>query len=123
MPNIINNFPLSNITTLKIGGPAKQFLVVKTKEELTNAIKEARQSNQEFLVIGGGSNLLIADEGINKLIIKNEASGIELKDPNTVIVQSGTPLQDLVDFTIKNGFFGTQKLTAIPGTVGGAIYG
>jgi UDP-N-acetylmuramate dehydrogenase len=114
------DFLLSNITTLKIGGPAKEFIVAKTQEELIDTLKK----NQDFLIIGGGSNLLISDKGVDKLVIKQEVTGIETSQPDGLItVQAGTPLQDLVDYTIKNGFSGAQKLTGIPGTVGGAVYG
>jgi UDP-N-acetylmuramate dehydrogenase len=137
--NTQKDFPLSNITTLKIGGSAKEFVVVNTQEELVNVLRE----NKNVLIIGGGSNLLIADEGVDKLVIKNEVTGIypvipatagiqqtekawipdQVGDDKEVMVKSGTPLQELVDYTIKNGFSGAQKLTGIPGTVGGAVFG
>ena len=138
---IINDFPMSKITTLEIGGPAKEFVTVRTEGELIEATKFAKENSLDFLVIGGGSNLLVSDEGIDKLIIKNEVSGIQLTNGNTpgvesevssgshtgsehvLTVKSGTPLQELVDFTISHGLSGLQKLTGIPGTVGGAIYG
>lgn len=123
---IINDFPMSKITTLEIGGPAREFVVVKTEEELISAIKYVKSYGKEFLVIGGGSNLLVSDEGVDKLVIKNEVSGIEMHTPRggTMLkVKSGTPLQELVDFTISHGLSGMQRLTGIPGTVGGAVYG
>jgi len=114
---------MSKITTLGIGGPAKDFKIIKTEKELLDLIKK----NPDFLIIGGGSNLLVADEGIDKLVIKNEIQGISTSKvgPDTfeVSVKSGTILQDLVDFTISHGLAGLQKLTGIPGTAGGAVYG
>ena len=138
---------MSQITTLKIGGPAKEFVAVKIEDQLIETIRSAKKDGQDFLVIGGGSNLLVSDEGIDKLVIKNEVSGITLHIPNRshlrggnqldsrghlgggqneggeITVKSGTPLQALVDFAIKNGLSGLQKLTGIPGTVGGAVFG
>jgi UDP-N-acetylmuramate dehydrogenase len=122
MQNIQQDFLLSNITTLKIGGPAKQYTVVKNTEDLINIIKDSKNKGERFLVVGGGSNLLISDDGVNKLVIKNETDNIQ-KSGNVVTAKSGTGLQTLVDFTITNGFSGMQKLTGIPGTVGGAVYG
>ena len=88
------------------------------------------------MVIGGGSNLLVSDKGIDKLVIKNEVTGIQANTHGVksevssgshtgseVIVKSGTPLQDLIDFCLQNSLSGLQKLTGIPGTVGGAVYG
>ncbi len=117
-----DNYPLKNITTLGIGGPAKKLAAVKTKEELIEAIQYAKGQKLSFLVVGGGSNLLISDEGVDYLVIKNEIAGI-VQNGTEITVKSGTPLQVLVDYTISHGLAGLQKLTGIPGTVGGAIYG
>lgn len=119
MIKFADNYPLKNVTTLGIGGPAKKFTEVFTEEGLIEAIKYAREENLKFLVIGGGSNLLISDRGIECLVIKNNISGIS----TSLEVKSGTLLQELVDYSIQNNLSGLQKLTGIPGTVGGAIYG
>lgn len=125
--NIQKNFPLNQITTLAIGGPAKEFIVVKTEMELKEAIFYGQQNNLKYLVIGGGSNLLVNDAGIDYLVIKNDITGIDVIPAKAgiykIIVKSGTPLQELVDFTISKGLAGLQKLTGIPGSVGGAVYG
>lgn len=117
-----SNYLLKNITTLQIGGPAKKFVEVYSVDELIEAIQYAKQSNLEYLVIGGGSNLLVSDEGVDKLIIKNNILGIEQKE-NNLVVKSGVVLQDLVNYSISKGLSGLQKMTGIPGTVGGAVYG
>ncbi|MCL5410214.1 MAG: UDP-N-acetylmuramate dehydrogenase [Patescibacteria group bacterium] len=122
MSNWQKNIPLKNFTTLQIGGSAQYFFVAKTAQELTNAIRSTKDQKISFLVVGGGSNLLIADEGYPGLIIKNALSGIK-NQQKKILVQSGTALQELIDFTIKKGVAGLQKMTGIPGTVGGAIYG
>lgn len=118
----IDNFPLKNITTLQIGGPAKKFVEVKTQEELIEAIKFAKDNNMRFLVIGGGSNLLVSDLGFDGLIIKNEIKG-NIRKGNQFIAQAGIVLQTLVESAIIHGLSGLEKLTGIPGTVGGAVYG
>lgn len=116
------NYPLSNLTTLNIGGPAKTFVSVSKEQQLRQAIKFAKENDLSFLVIGSGSNLLVSDEGFDGLIIRNEITGID-QNEETLTVKSGTILQDLVDFANENGLEGLQKMTGIPGTVGGAIYG
>ena len=129
-----NNYPLRKVTTLQIGGPAKKFVMAGSEDELKEAVTYAQREGMPHLLIGGGSNLLVADEGIDCLIIKNEISGISVAHPRgeemrlhlggvTVNVKSGTPLQELVDYSINQGLSGLQKLSGIPGTVGGAVYG
>src|SRR3989344_263389 len=121
---IVRNYPMSKVTTSGIGGPAKAFSVVKTEEELVETIKFAKEKGMDFVIIGGGSNLLVSDRGVNKLIIKNEVAGItSVHTGGMLSVKSGTPLQELVDFSISHSLSGLQKLTGIPGTVGGAVYG
>ncbi len=122
MLNFQDNYPLSKITTLQIGGPARLFTVSITWEELLEAVQYAVQNNIPFKVTGGGSNLLVSDEGVNKLVIKNETEGIT-KIVRFLKVKSGTILQHLVDFSIAHNLSGLQKLTGIPGTVGGAVFG
>lgn len=119
---IKSNYPLKNITTLQIGGPAKKFVTIHSEEELIEAISYAKQNNMDYLVIGSGSNLLVSDRGVDCLIIRNEITGIASQGP-TLRVKSGTVLQELVDYTIQHGLSGLQKMTGIPGTVGGAVCG
>lgn len=118
-----NNYPLSKLTTLQIGGPAKKFVTVTTQEELIEAIRYAKNHQLPYLVIGEGSNLLVSDEEINKLIIQNRIAAISHPRGVILLVKSGTSLQNLVDYTIIHGLSGLQKLAGIPGTVGGAVYG
>lgn len=123
------NILLSAYTTLQIGGPAKELIIVNTQTELTDIVKQAHQNQTPYLVIGGGSNLLVADEGVDFLVIKNEVLGIEVRDAAEensqikLVVKSGTILQELVDYSIQHGLSGLQKITGIPGTVGGAVFG
>lgn len=121
-PRLTQNFPMSALTTLNIGGPAKYFLEVFTQDEFIHTLEIAQNYQLSFLVIGSGSNLLVADSGVEGLVIKNSFLGIKAED-NSVTVQSGTPLSQLVNFSIENNLAGLHKLTGIPGTVGGAIYG
>src|SRR3990172_7179903 len=133
MDKLQQNVPLKQLTTLQIGGPAQALVITKTQDQLIKTVQLAKQENINFLVIGGGSNLLVSDEGFPGLIIKNEVTGIEFTHPishlggvtkdTTISVKSGTILQDLVDFTVQKGLAGIQKLTGIPGTLGGAVYG
>ncbi|MDO8570886.1 MAG: UDP-N-acetylmuramate dehydrogenase [Candidatus Daviesbacteria bacterium] len=121
MISIQENIPLAPFTTFDIGGPAKYFLVINNQADLIEGVKWAKTKNLPVLILGSGSNLLISDEGFAGLVIKNDISGI--KKDGELIVQGGTKLSQLVDYSIENGLAGIQKMAGIPGTVGGAIFG
>lgn len=112
----------SELTTLKIGGPIKEVVSAETEEQLINSINQATTLKTPYLVIGGGSNLLVSDEGFDGVVIKNEIKGIH-RVGDSVVVKSGVRLQELVDFANSEGLRGLENLAGIPGTVGGAIYG
>lgn len=120
--NLQKDIPLKNYTTVQIGGPAKFFVTVDTQEELIEALKYAKNNNLPHLMLGGGSNLLVSDEGFPGLVIRNQIQDIIQKD-NLITVSSGTPLGVFIGWTLQNNFSGFQKLIGIPGTIGGAIYG
>ncbi|MCL4465323.1 MAG: UDP-N-acetylmuramate dehydrogenase [Chloroflexi bacterium] len=114
--------PMSEHTTLGIGGPSRAMVRATTPEELVELLRVAIAGDIPYIVIGGGSNLLVADRGVDRLVIKNDATGITAAG-DTAVVRSGTRLQDLVDYSLAHGWQGLQRLTGIPGTVGGAVYG
>ncbi|OGG85464.1 UDP-N-acetylenolpyruvoylglucosamine reductase [Candidatus Kaiserbacteria bacterium RIFOXYB1_FULL_46_14] len=112
---------LAPYTTLKVGGKAKYFAVVKNEEELKEVCSEARRLDLPVLVLGGGSNLLISDEGIDAVVIKNEIEGIlyqELDDEVLVTAGGGEVWDDLVSDIVGRNLWGLENLSAIPGTVG-----
>ena len=117
------NYPFSKLTTLEIGGPIKAFIEVTTVDELTAVLNFAQEHNLPFLVIGGGSNLLVSDEPVEMLVIKNSITGVTDNGDGTLAVAAGTNLGTLVDFTIEHGLDGMSTMKGIPGSVGGAIYG
>lgn len=120
--NIQEQVSLKDYTTLKIGGLARYFSEVTSEDELKKTIEFAQEHNVPYLVISGGSNLLVSDQGFDGVVIKVKMQGIR-KVSKKVRVKAGTPLQELVDFANENGYAGAEKLTGIPGTVGGALYG
>ena len=119
---VLQNEPMSEYTTLGLGGPARLLTVVKKEEELKKYIELAVKNDVLLLIIGEGSDLLVSDEGFDGFVIVNKVEGIKLiKDK--VVVKSGTNLQKFINFCIDKGFSGMEKMSGIPGTVGGAIYG
>lgn len=117
------NVSFTTLTTVKIGGPAKAYLEVASLTELTEVTSFCALHSVPFFILGGGSNLLVADNGLDALVIKIGIKGILKDNQGLLKVSAGTVLQDLIDFSIKNSLSGLHKMTGIPGTVGGAIYG
>ena len=116
------NVSLKNYTTFKIGGPAKYFFAAKTKGDLIEAVSVAKKLRLPFFILGGGSNLLISDDGFKELVIKIE--NLKLKIENSkLIVDAGVSLSKLVDISTKRGLTGLEWAVGIPGTVGGAVFG
>ncbi|MDP3763247.1 MAG: UDP-N-acetylmuramate dehydrogenase [bacterium] len=116
------NYSLKKLTTLKIGGPAKYFINVKSERELIEAIEWARKSKARWCVIGEGSNLIPNDKGFDGLIIKNEIRNLKING-DKVFVGAGNSLLKVIYKLNKLGLAGMEKMAGIPGTVGGAIYG
>ncbi|MDO8664633.1 MAG: UDP-N-acetylmuramate dehydrogenase [Candidatus Liptonbacteria bacterium] len=116
------NFPIHTLTSYKIGGPARYFFEAKNPDELKLAIKEAKKRNLEFFVLGGGTNLLIGDEGFPGLVLKPSINFIKLSGEE-VSVGAGVLVVDLINFLIENGLSGLEWAGGLPGTVGGAVRG
>jgi UDP-N-acetylmuramate dehydrogenase len=114
--------PLSEYTRFGIGGPADIYVETANPESFVQALHIANQSGLETVVIGGGTNLIVADAGFRGIVLKlaNQAIGA---DGSEVYVEAGAVLQHLVDFTVDRGLHGLETMTGIPGSVGAAIYG
>ncbi len=119
---IQENIILAPYTTFKIGGPAEYFALVKTLEELQDALLWAKEKEKDIFVFGGGSNLLIGDNGIKGLVIKLDLQRLEF-DENKVIVGAGVNLAYLLNQALENNLTGLEFAAGVPGTVGGAIRG
>jgi len=114
--------PLSTLTTLQIGGPARYYCRAETAETLAAAIAAARHESIDHLLIGGGSNLLVADEGFDGLVIHNQMRGIEV-DGSRMWVAGGESFHGLIERAAEAGLTGLGFAAGVPGTVGGAVFG
>jgi UDP-N-acetylmuramate dehydrogenase len=119
---IERNASLSQHTRFGIGGPAALLVDVFDETALTEALRGVRQHAVRTVVIGGGTNLIVADEGFAGVVLRYRASQIGGAD-STVLVDAGADLQTLVDHTIVSGLAGVHTLTRIPGWTGAAVYG
>jgi UDP-N-acetylmuramate dehydrogenase len=116
---IQQNIPLSRQTTFRIGGPAKYFFAARTKKDILKAVGFAKKKLPYF-ILGGGSNLLVKDEGFKGLIIKTQNTKYEIQNTR-INADAGVGLSDLVNFSINNGLTGLEWAIGIPGTIGGAV--
>jgi UDP-N-acetylmuramate dehydrogenase len=122
MIEIQKNIPLAPLTTFQIGGPARYFVDVTSEDQIREAISFAHDNGLAFEVLAGGSNVLIPDIGLDKLVIHIVAghhsfSGRELE------AFGGCNLKELMHRATERGLGGWEKLYGIPGTIGGAIRG
>lgn len=114
--------PLGPLTTYKSGGPASLFTDLQTRGELDMLISSGIVSEYEILVLGRGSNLVVADSGFPGLVIRlgGEFTMIDI-DGSQVIAGSAVPLPRLARATVEKGLTGLEFYVGIPGSVGGAV--
>ena len=113
---------LRDYTSLRVGGPAKKFVEVGTEAEIIAAIEAAGDS--PILIIGGGTNILVADSGFEGTVIRIKShsmqSEIDACSGATLTISAGENWDEFVATTINRGFAGLETLSGIPGTVGAA---
>lgn len=115
---------LADHTTFRVGGEASEFFTASSERELIDLVSEADSNSIPVLVLGGGSNILVADSGFSGRVIKVGTKGIdEASDACSggfITVQAGEDWDGFVRWAIGRGFVGLETLAGIPGTVGAA---
>jgi UDP-N-acetylmuramate dehydrogenase len=114
--------PMSRHTSLHIGGPADYFVRVRSEDDLVGAVRVAREAELPTFMLGGGTNVLVADEGIRGVVFENAWNDIEVRG-TVVDAASGTPLASVAAAAARNGILGLEWMATVPGTVGGAVHG
>src|SRR5581483_5950937 len=114
--------PLSRYTRFAIGGPADIYAETADVESFLRALAVARRSELDMMVMGGGTNLIVSDDGYRGIILRFIARSISAAG-ECVTADAGAELQELVDFTAAGGLKGLETLAGIPGSVGAAVYG
>ena len=115
---IEENVPLAPLTTLKIGGAARFFVRAETEDHITEAFNFAEENGFELFILGGGSNILIADNGFDGLVLQIALKGISVAG-NLVTAQAGEDWDEFCRFCVENNLAGIECLSGIPGFVGG----
>ena len=114
---------LARHTSLKVGGPADVFALARTVDEMLATLRWATETGQPSRIIGGGSNLLVADDGAAGLVIKaanTAARVVETADGPVLVADAGATIANVARRVSKQGYGGLEWATNVPGTVGGA---
>ena len=115
---IQRNVPLAPLTTLELGGPARHFVRADDAESVAAAFRWAREEGLPTAVLGGGSNLIVPDEGYSGLVIQIGMADIEFREGGIVDVGAGVPWEVVVDGAVTRNWAGLECLTGIPGSTG-----
>jgi UDP-N-acetylmuramate dehydrogenase len=120
--------PLASLTTFRAGGPAEWLLETAGSDEIITALRVAARAGVAVTLLGGGSNVLIADAGIPGLVIRPRGGAIRSVDvpagPECLVqADAAVTINGLVRWTISPGRAGLETWAGTPGTVGGAIFG
>ncbi|RJP47297.1 MAG: UDP-N-acetylmuramate dehydrogenase [Anaerolineaceae bacterium] len=119
------NVSLAAYTSARIGGPADALIVVKSADELAQAVTRLWEMDAPFIILGGGSNVLVSDKGVRGMVILNRAKEIrfETGDQPNVWAEAGAGFSNLANRAAELGLAGLEWAATVPGTVGGAVYG
>jgi FAD/FMN-containing dehydrogenase len=115
--------PLAPFTTFKVGGPADLLIETQNSDEIIRAVKLAHGAGLKVTMLGGGSNVLIADAGIRGLVIRPRGGEVIPVGDRLVRADAAVTINGLVRWTINRGYAGLEAWAGTPGTVGGAIFG
>ena len=122
--DIQEHLPLAPLTTFGIGGLARFFARARTVAEIAEALAFAKEKNLSVCILGGGSNTLFDDAGFQGLVIKIEVGGITLErdgDGALLVAGAGESWDAIVARAVGENLWGVENLSAIPGTIGGAV--
>jgi UDP-N-acetylmuramate dehydrogenase len=117
--NIQENIPLAPLTTLQVGGPARFFVEARTERNVKDAVGYAAEHRLPLFVLGGGSNLVVADAGFAGLVLRMALSGVKVEREGIFRAAAGENWDQFVAVAVSKNCAGLECLSGIPGTVGG----
>jgi UDP-N-acetylmuramate dehydrogenase len=121
-PAVERDAPLAPLTTFKVGGPADYLVTVSSAADLARAVAIARRHGAPVTVLGGGSNVLVADAGLRGVVVRVRGGEIR-PTPAGVRADAGVTINGLVRWMLNRGLAGLEAWAGTPGTVGGAVHG
>ena len=119
------NVSLAPYTSARIGGPADILITADSADDLARIIKLLRKQDLDYIMLGGGSNVLVSDKGVRGVVVLNRAKAIRFHngDQPSVTVESGVVFSNLANRCASKGLAGLEWAATVPGTLGGAVYG
>lgn len=125
LPGAGTELRLADATTFRVGGPAARYVAADSEAELIDTVRAADAAGEAVLVLGGGSNLLVADAGFPGVVVRDTRTRLTVPDESacagaTVTAPAGAPWESVVDLAVTQGWVGVEALTGIPGSVGAA---
>lgn len=111
---------LAPLTTLELGGPADHYVEAEGLDEVRDCLAAAREDRLPLTVLGGGSNVVIADDGVEGVVLHLVGARIECRDTGRVYASAATPWDDVVAFCVDSRLAGLEGMSGIPGQVGAA---
>jgi len=119
------NVSLAPYTSARIGGPADVLIIAESADELAHTVNLLRKQGLDYIMLGGGSNVLVSDRGVRGIVILNRAKAVRFHngDQPSVTAESGVVFSNLAHRCASKGFAGLEWAATVPGTVGGAVYG
>lgn len=119
---LLTREPLRHHTTFRIGGPAEFFVEARTPDDLLASLGAGHEVGLPVFLLGGGSNLLVSDEGLHGLVVHDACAAIQF-DGTAVHVECGADFTELIYRCCDHGLSGLEFAAGVPGSVGGALYG
>ena len=115
--------PIAPLTTMRVGGPAARLVTVESTYDLVDAVREVDDADEPLLVVGGGSNLVVSDDGFEGTVVHVRTDGVRVESADlcsgaTVRVEAGTDWDALVARAVDEGWAGIEALSGIPGSTG-----
>ena len=120
--NVEQNVSLKEFNTFRVGGPVRYFARAKNWQTIFGLREFAKKQGVPFMILGGGSNVLFADDGYPGLVILNEMDKISFRE-DTVTVEGAVHWNKLVLYAAEHNLGGISGFCNVPGSVGGAVYG
>jgi UDP-N-acetylmuramate dehydrogenase len=118
-----SDVPLGPLTTFGVGGPADWLLETRSSDEIVRALELAAEVDVRVTILGGGSNVLVSDDGVRGLVLRPRGGVVTRVDEGRVRADAAVTINGLVRWTILRGAAGLEAWAGTPGTVGGAIFG